>query len=370
MFVKGFACGAGCALLARCAWDRLEKRASKKLADRNTGAQRRKACPPDVQVSDAYPVTEAYEFVVAKKSRATNSRGFITLEDGQNIFWQMWTPQRRARAGIVLFHGIGDHCDAMLALRAQALCHLGSFAVAAFDMPGHGRSDGLIVCIESWADFTSAVKQVVRDHLIPKLKSQQANLKVFGMGDSMGGGVLFSILARERDLFAGVILVCPMLYVSEDLFPPYIVVQIFKHILCPLMPTWPIAPSKDIESRCWEDPVLVESLRSYTLHQSIVYGAIKPRLCTAYQCAFVAGDVMRTNFADHDLPTLIFHSPDDVVTDCRVSKELFDTMKGQDKQFVNPAGVWHGDMFHAGPKYYDAVQERFQLVVSWISARS
>eukprot|EP00971_Amphidinium_carterae_P324771 6454568-Amphidinium_carterae.1 len=37
-------------------------------------------------------------------------------------------------------------------------------------------------------------------------------------------------------------------------------VQIFKHILCPLMPTWPIAPSKDIESRCWEDPVLVESL--------------------------------------------------------------------------------------------------------------
>merc|ERR1711990_291997 len=103
----------------------------------------------------------------------------------------------------------------------------------------------------------------------------------------------------ENTLFSGAILVCPMLFVSRDLFPPWIVVEIFKHVLAPLLPLWPIAPNKDLHDSCNEDP----QMRLFN----------NDPLGTGYQLAFASGDWMKSKIPDYDTPSLIFHGGADIV---------------------------------------------------------
>ena len=60
--------------------------------------------------------------------------------------------------------------------------------------------------------------------------------------------------------FAGAVLMCPMLTVSDEVKPPWIVQQFFKHVVAPLMPSWPITPSVETWQQhvenCGECPCL------------------------------------------------------------------------------------------------------------------
>jgi len=353
------------------AWRKVWRCASSLIADRDTGEQRRRSCPPALDISANY-LPGCYEAEAWKGSELKNERGFLTLRNGQNIFYQTWAPvSDDVVAIVVLFHGFGDHCDFQGALKAKTICSMGRFAAVAFDLPGHGRSDGLIAHIPCWFEFIDAAREVVVEHLPNVCFKRYPGTKMFGLGESMGGGVLFSLLARERELFDGAILICPMLFVSRDMFPPWIVVQFFKYVMVPLLPLWPISPNKDIGDACNADPAVLKFVETDAeYHNRISVGKAKPRLGTGYQLAFASGDWMQSKISAFDVPALIIHGGADAVTDALVSKRLFDEMKNPDKEFLYPDGVWHADLFHAGPKQYDAVKERFEKVVRWMEKRS
>lgn len=69
--------------------------------------------------------------------------------------------------------------------------------------------------------------------------------------ESMGGGLLFSICLREPELFDGAIFVSPMLEIASEMRPHPIVETIFKYVLVPMLPTWPITPSADLGDLCY-----------------------------------------------------------------------------------------------------------------------
>merc|ERR1740123_690735 len=71
---------------------------------------------------------------------------------------------------------------------------MGRFAAVAFDLPGHGRSDGLIAHIPCWFEFIDAAREVVVEHLPNVCFKRYPGTKMFGLGESIGGGVLFSLL--------------------------------------------------------------------------------------------------------------------------------------------------------------------------------
>lgn len=313
-----------------------------------------------------------FEFEMATKHPVRNERGFLSLSSGKNLFYQTWEPRlggSKVEAVIVIFHGFGDHSDFTNALKAKAMVNLGNNAVMAFDMPGHGRSDGLSVCVEDWQKFVGEAREAVQEHLLPLARRRWGEqIKIFAMGESMGGGVLFTLLVNDKSLFHGAILVCPMLFVSRELLPPWIVVQIFNRVLVPLFPEWPVAPNKDVGKLCFEDSSMAEYLDNAPIHDKIKYKAA-PRLLTAYQLAFVASEWMRERVDQFDVPALIIHGAADVVTDPCVSKELFTKMKHSDKQFMFAEGCWHADLFHGGPKKYDVAKRHFEEVVSWIKGR-
>ena len=60
--------------------------------------------------------------------------------EGLRLYRQRWSGAAPPRAAMVLVHGIGGH-SAPFAELAQELVKLG-LEVFAFDLPGHGRSEG------------------------------------------------------------------------------------------------------------------------------------------------------------------------------------------------------------------------------------
>eukprot|EP00927_Polykrikos_kofoidii_P007353 TRINITY_DN13006_c0_g1_i3.p1 TRINITY_DN13006_c0_g1~~TRINITY_DN13006_c0_g1_i3.p1 ORF type:complete len:380 (-),score=59.60 TRINITY_DN13006_c0_g1_i3:110-1249(-) len=367
--------GASFVVIVQRLWALIRKSVFAKISDRVTGEQRRKNCPIDVKNSDT--LQGSYDAEVCPNVKLKNVRGFFTLRNGCNVFYQYWLPQDAAevedlRAAIVLFHGYGDECDFTQANKANILCSLGRFAVVTFDMPCFGRSDGELAYIPDWLAFVDDIREVVAEHVRPLVEGWRSKpLKLFAMGESMGGGVLFTLLVRERELFSGVVLVCPMIFVSAKLAPPWIVEQIFKHILMRLLPKWPVTPSKDLFPFCFSDPVNMDFMKSHPRHNKLNMQG-KPRLITAYQLGFAGPDWMRQRIPQFDVPCLILHSAADEVTDPTISKALFDGMQGSDKELIMPPveeGVWHADLFHGGPKHKEGCRQRFATVVKWFEAR-
>lgn len=365
-----FSAGAVCTAGVLSLWKLVRQWSFKAVAHQESGKQRRHLAPPPLDLSDCY-LPGCFEVDVAKASELRNQRSFLTLSSGENIFLQSWVPSSfKVKAVIVFIHGFGDHCDFQQSLKAKTVCSLGPFAAYAFDLPGHGRSDGLSAHVPDWFAFVDKVREVVVKHLRPRIKEEFGDVKVFGFGESMGGGVLFTLLVREKSLFDGAVLVCPMLFVSREMLPPWIVLMVFKHIGVRLLPTWPVAPGKDLLDLCFADPKMAHFMRDNAGgHSKIAYRG-QPRLDTAFQLAFAAGEWMQSKIPEFETPALILHGAADRVTDPTVSKTLFDQMKHPDKEFLNPAGVWHCDLFHGGPTMYEGTRERFQHVARWLEKRS
>ena len=104
-----------------------------------------------------------------------------------------------------------------------------------------------------------------------------------------------------------------MLYVSDELKPPWIILQLFRHVIIkiPGLSTWPVAPSKDIQSRCFSDPEALEA----EVNNALNAGG-KPRLASAYCLAMQGPEWMEPRLKDVKLPFLIVHGDADVVTVC------------------------------------------------------
>eukprot|EP01043_Picozoa_sp_COSAG02_P075025 COSAG02_NODE_15280_length_1186_cov_1.287029_2_plen_158_part_00 len=149
-----------------------------------------------------------------------------------------------------------------------------------------------------------------------------------------------------------------VLYVSDDLKPPWIILQIFRHVIIkiPGLGSWPVAPSKDIKARCFSDPEALEAEESNPLNYNS-----KPRLASAYCLAMQGPEWMESRLQDVKVPFLIVHGDADVVTDPTVSRTLYDVACSPDKTLEMVKGAKHADCFWR--------QETYDLVERWIKQR-
>jgi alpha-beta hydrolase superfamily lysophospholipase len=107
------------------------------------------------------------------------------------------------KAAVVLIHGFMGHTGLMSKFIAE-LTKAG-FAVAAFDLPGHGLSSGKRTAIDDFSQYTDSLSDflnVVR----PKLKSPY-HLIGFSTG---GSAVMDSLFAGREDCFDKIVLAAPL----------------------------------------------------------------------------------------------------------------------------------------------------------------
>lgn len=158
------------------------------------------ACAPRLQPSG--PFTEAPRI----------EGGALVARDGAKLPLRVWEPEGEARAVAVALHGFNDYAHAF-DRPARAWAERG-IVTYAMDQRGFGAAPepGIWAGIEAMTDDLSALAAVAR--------ARHPGLALYLVGDSMGGAVVLTALARRDDLDpAGAVLIAPAVWGRDWLGP-------------------------------------------------------------------------------------------------------------------------------------------------------
>jgi len=127
-----------------------------------------------------------------------------TLQGGHgSLYRQSWRPAGGApKAAVAIVHGYAEH-SGRYEWVGNKLASAG-FAVHAFDLRGHGRSDGPRVLIRHMKEFVSDV-----DVFLAHVREAEPGRPLFLLGHSMGGLISSYYTAAKRPELAGLVLSGP-----------------------------------------------------------------------------------------------------------------------------------------------------------------
>mmetsp|Transcript_51336 Transcript_51336/g.154240 ORF Transcript_51336/g.154240 Transcript_51336/m.154240 type:complete len:358 (-) Transcript_51336:597-1670(-) len=213
------------------------------------------------------------------------------------------------KAVVCLCHGYGDNVSYLKRVEYRRYVRAG-IAVVMIEYEGHGRSDGLIGMtprFDSIIDDVSSFFEEVTEKKYPGKKR-------FLVGESMGGAVAMLTHNRKPALWTGVVFICPMCKVSDNMLPPDWVITTLRKILGPsghftALGSLPIAPAKGNTAN--ESFRLEGKKRLFTMHP-FVYGR-KPRLDTAREIIDVTGKISGSLIKEFNAPFLVQHGSADKV---------------------------------------------------------
>ena len=139
--------------------------------------------------------------------------GTLRTDDGLTLATRRWTPHARPKAAVVIVHGIGEHSGRYAHVAAHLLLH--DYAVYAFDLRGHGRSEGHPrVYVASFDEYVSDL-----DCFLADVRKEHRG-PLFLLGHSMGGGIAaLYVIERGTDGLAGLVLSSAALQIPADLSP-------------------------------------------------------------------------------------------------------------------------------------------------------
>lgn len=121
-----------------------------------------------------------------------------TSHDGLEMFAQSWEPDENPKAVICLVHGLGEH-SGRYAHVGKAFTEAG-FALAGFDLRGHGKSGGPRGHSPSFDAFMDDI-----DGFVKQVESRFNGLPRFLYGHSLGGILVLNYVLRRKPDFVGVI---------------------------------------------------------------------------------------------------------------------------------------------------------------------
>lgn len=264
-------------------------------------------------------------------------------KDSLWIYSQCWQPKDKPKATVCLLHGHGEHSGRYIHM-AKFLTDSG-FAVAAFDLRGHGKSQGQRGYFPGYktllGDITLFFKEV---------KKHVAKAPFFLYGQSLGGNLAINYTLRYEPRIEGTIASAPMLRTA---FKPPIWKTLLGKTMYTIWPTLSLSSGVDLYSLSRDTTVVHSRLNDTLCHD---------RLTPRFIAAFKAGEWALRNTERLDIPLLLMHGDADRITSFQASCD-----------FVQNAGslctlkVWEG--------YYHALHEEidkeaiFAYVVKWINAQ-
>lgn len=277
------------------------------------------------------------------KSSASLQRAHFLARDGIALFWQALEPPA-PKATICFLHGYGDHLGRYERL-FEALAAAG-FAVFAFDLRGHGRSEGRRGYVRRFSDYLDDVEDFLK--LLPSRPD-------FWIGHSMGGLVLARAL-QERSLPGrGAVFVAP--YLGLALRPPKIKVAAAL-ALGWLLPWLPVGNGIDpkLLSR---DPAWQEATAADPLFGTVATPRWFMESNEAQRLAL--GEAARIQ-----LPTLVLLPTDDPIASPAAGMTFFQDLGAADKALIEYPGALH-ELLNEEEETRELV---FGDLLEWLQARS
>ena len=179
--------------------------------------------------------------------------------DGLRLHGSTWCSEIETSAVICLVHGLGEHSGRYA--HVSAFLNRAGYTVAAFDLRGHGRSEGPrghAFCYETLMDDIADFVAIVR--------ARHLETPLFLYGHSFGGNLVLNFALRRRPDVCGVIATAP------GLQPAFEVPSWKKNLggfLSHLWPSYSMPNGLEVKALA-RDPEVVEAYRGDPLvHEQI-----------------------------------------------------------------------------------------------------
>ncbi|HZS35684.1 MAG TPA: alpha/beta hydrolase [Polyangia bacterium] len=260
-----------------------------------------------------------------------HAEGVFTGTAGIRLFEQSWRPAPESgivpKAVVVIVHGLKDHSSRYAPLAEQLVAR--GYAAYAFDLRGHGYSEGRRVWVDWFDQYVSDL-----DAFVKAVAAREPGRPVFVFGHSMGGAIVATYALTRQPPIRGIVLSAAALKVTSDVTP--FLTRIVKWLgrSNPRIAVLKL-PNKNFSS----DPRAVEAMA----RDPVIYQGAGPARTAAELLAAI--ERIQQSMDRLALPFLVLHGTADVVTNPDGSKELFRRAASRDKTIKIYAGYYH-DLLH------------------------
>jgi acylglycerol lipase len=249
---------------------------------------------------------------------ADYSTGIITTVDGLSLFYRQWDPKTRVAANVLIVHGLGEHSGRYVHV-GRSFAEAG-FRTLAFDLRGHGRSDGKPVFIRRYEELASDVACVV-GHLLGN--------PAFLFGHSFGAQlVLWTVQHVQLELKG---LIASSAWLALAYAPPRWQVIVAKK-LNRRVPGLRFPTGIDSE-KLSHDQTQLDSLEDLNLLHRFV--TVRMYL----EAVRAATEILRTPVIK--FPILMAHGDEDEVTSREAAENFFNRLRAPSKTFKVYPGLRH-----------------------------
>ena len=274
-----------------------------------------------------------------------HQEGNFQNKNGQTLYYQSWLPEGKAKACVLVVHGMNEHSGRYKNLAAYLT--KSDYAVYSLDLPGHGKTEGIRSYVEDLQDFFDALTVY-----LDMIQDWQPALPVYLIGHSMGGCIAASYLTTEQDRFKGAVLSGALVKVPD--YVSNFTLQLGK-IISALFPKLRLIPL-DAEGIS-RDPAVVEAY----LNDPLVFtGKITARISNELNKAIA---LIEEEGHKIEIPLFLIHGSADSLCDPAWSQYLHDLVSSQDKELKIYDGLYH-EVFNE-----PEAEIVYADVLSWLEGR-
>jgi alpha-beta hydrolase superfamily lysophospholipase len=260
------------------------------------------------------------------------------------IYHQTWLPEGEIKAAILIVHGLGECCMRY----TNVVTHLvpQGYAVYGFDLPGHGKSEGVREFVKEFAEYTQTVTAVYNI-----VQAEQPGKPVFLLGHSMGGLVACHYLLDHSADFQGAVISAPGIMIPEFVTKFTVFAGKVLSIIAPKFGL--LGLDADSVSR---DPAVVQSYKNDPL---VFHGKTTARLSAELLKAMIT---VNEKMEQITTPLILLHGSQDKLANPKASQLLYERVSSTDKTLKIYEGLAH-EVFNE-PEHTDVLGD----VAAWLTA--
>lgn len=243
-------------------------------------------------------------------------------------------------AVILLVHGLGEHAGRYTHWAARF--NERGVVIRAFDLPGHGNSDGRRGVIPSPGRVYETIDIILSD-----IRVEYPGVPLFIYGHSLGGGIVLNYLVQCKPELAGAIITSPWILLTET--PPKAKVLLAK-VAKKLMPG--LAQASGLKTKFLSrDPEVVTAYRK----DPLVHGQISAGL---YGWMTDAAAETLARASEISVPMLIAHGRNDMIASPAGSVQVAEAApRATLKLWDDGYHELHNDLLK---------EEHFEFIAGWI----
>lgn len=228
---------------------------------------------------------------------------------------EYWWETPNAKAAVFLIHGYGEHAGRYQHIADKLATH--GYSLYAFDLRGHGKSDGERGFINTFDDFVFDT-----DAALKRFNALRGDLPAFHMGHSMGGLVLVLYVTSRKLETNGLVFSSPFLKMATEVAS---VVRALSGVIASVAPKLPMG---DVEAEAISRDI--EEVKKYEDDPLVFHGKVVAKTGARMIRATTYARSVVDQIED---PLLIFHGTDDRLAHFDGGEWLYEHAAAEDKTF-------------------------------------